>query len=123
MREEKIWGVPRNGTVAAAMLPFPNPLLRMVGRVEEIGTLDTRPIVVDLVCDTGATLRSYKELGLRIAAVFQKRGCELELDFKPLIYEPDHWLYFPWEHYILDNPEVPVTAKSEWLNGLRRIRT
>jgi len=107
--EAKIWGVPRNGSVAAAMMTFQNPFLQLVDKPTP------GVIIVDLVCDTGATLRAYQEKGFKVVAAWQRKDCPLKLDATPLIYDYDkqgEWLLFPWEHGTFDNPEIPKETRA-----------
>jgi len=78
-----VWGVPRGGAVVAGMLAGYADV-RLCDSVDELPHL-----IVDDIIDTGATLRSFKNVCQRVAALVDKRN-----ESEPL---RDRWVVFPWE--------------------------
>lgn len=76
-RSKKYWGVPRGGSVLAAML---NPVM----------TIQECDIIIDDLIDSGKTYKKYKELypNKEFKALFNKQT-------EPLI--KNKWLVFPYE--------------------------
>ena len=90
---EYLYGVPRGGCTAAAMVQS------LAFRDGEALYLLDEPIrgavVIDDLVDSGATLSVWNELGYRVDALFRK-SCS-PTDIAPHAMELDGWLTFPWE--------------------------
>jgi len=90
-----IYGIERGGFPIAVHLshhlniPFLKPS-------EYFFTADNSKIlIVDDICDTGATLKPFINRGFRTATIFYKQRSVVE----PLFFmeEVDKWIVFPWE--------------------------
>lgn len=88
---KKIWGVPRGGTVVAALLAFHGCIMVDVNEADVI--------VDDIACE-GETMEIYKRtLKKPFAALWVRATCSAIPDFWDTKVEDAAYVMFPWETY------------------------
>jgi GTP cyclohydrolase I len=101
---EQVYGVPRNGTVVAALLRGVLPDLALAETPDGAGTW-----VVDDLVDSGTTLGRFN--GQPVDAMIRKPWSPTHL--APHAVELDAWVVFPWETE--HAPEDAVVRLLTWL--------
>ena len=117
-RHPALYGVPRGGLVFACMVAHELDA-QGIHAIQSTGQYVVRPagaevaIVIDDVCETGATFKALRErltksLGIPVAmvAVVEKAEAEFECDGYVERMSNDTWVQFPWELENADAPEV-----------------
>ena len=89
---EYVYGIPRGGLLPAVMLSH---RLGLPLFDEQILSYETNTLIVDVIVDTGKTMKEYCEWD--IAVVYKRYNCPLEPTYVGEVFERDSWLVFPYE--------------------------
>ena len=88
----KIKGLQRGGLIPAVMLSH---LLDIPMTENKI--VSSSVLIVDDICDTGETLRIYKQLNHPIVTIHYKQTAIVEPTFYYSLTPQDKWIVYPWE--------------------------
>jgi hypoxanthine phosphoribosyltransferase len=92
-RPRLVYGVPRGGSIVAALLTAHG--------WQPVETPQEATVIVDDLVDSGRTLTPYVEQGFPAAVLFAKapapRGLVARLAVPP-VQLGDAWVHFPWDH-------------------------
>lgn len=91
LKGKNITGVPRGGTIVAAILSYHGCILR---DAEVNPRID---YVVDDIADTGSTLESRKFGYVRTAALIVRKGCDPMPDCFIKLEPTEEYILMPWE--------------------------
>jgi len=85
---DSFYGIPRGGLVVAVALSnhMKKPLVQIP---------DDRTVIVDDICDTGKTMKEYKDLAA-VVLVVKKASMEF-VDHYYIVASENQWIVFPWE--------------------------
>lgn len=86
LKGKKIWGVPRGGTIVAALMAYHGCLLE--------ADFEQADFVIDDIADTGTTLMSYGE---PTAALVVRNGCNTLPKYWSMMVATKQYILFPWE--------------------------
>ena len=87
-----IKGLQRGGLIPAVMLSH---LLDISMTNNEV--VSSSVLIVDDICDTGKTLKIYKQLNNPIVTINYKQTAIVEPTFYYSLAKNDSWYYYPWE--------------------------
>jgi len=92
-RHCKIWPIPRNGLIVAAILVHLRPDIE----IRQFYIPNTDDIVIDDIEDSGNTLKEYVHQGFETAVVYHRTGSLVTSKYIGKILKTRIWLDFPWE--------------------------
>jgi len=98
-----IKGLQRGGLIPAVMLSH---LLGIPMTDNKV--VSSSVLIVDDICDTGNTLKEYKQLNNPIATIHYKTSASLEPNFWFRIASEKEWVVYPWERK--DSQTIPDYA-------------
>jgi hypoxanthine phosphoribosyltransferase len=87
-----IKGLQRGGLIPAVMLSH---LLDIPMTNNEVVSSDV--LIVDDICDTGNTLKEYRQLNHPIATIHYKPSALVEPNFWCILANEGEWIVYPWE--------------------------
>ena len=99
-----IKGLQRGGLIPAVMLSH---LLDIPMTENKI--VSSSVLIVDDICDTGKTLKIYKQLNNPIVTIHYKQTAIVEPTFYYSLTPQDKWIVYPWEQE--DSEAVPDYLK------------
>lgn len=105
LKDKKVYGIPRAGTLVAVLLSYhecklitrPPPKSWMLGW----SSLALDVVIVDDIADSGETLKKWSDKGFSTAALFTRRNCATRTTYhinSPILYT-DEYIMFPWEKH------------------------
>lgn len=83
---KRLWGVPRGGTIVAAIMSFHGCMLTRSVHAAEV--------IIDDVADTGLTLADYPA---PTAVLFLRKGCDPQPTTFVKFIDTEEYLLMPWE--------------------------
>lgn len=106
-----LYGIPRGGSVAVLLLAQALEVEHRWYRLSETPTPGT--LIVDDICDSGATLWPYREAGYQTLSLFSKHP-DLEGFPHGISLPKDTWVKFPWDE-ASTTPEDAVRRLLQFL--------
>jgi len=98
-----IKGLQRGGLIPAVMLSHSLGI-----SMTEKEIVSSSILIVDDICDTGSTLKKYKQLNNPIATLHYKTSATLEPNFWWRLAPQNEWIVYPWEQK--DSKTIPDYA-------------
>jgi len=86
----KIHGIKRGGLIPAVMLSH-------ILNTPISDIIDSYTLIVDDICDTGETLKFYKEQKCPTVTLHYKRSAIVEPTFWRELVDDETWIVYPWE--------------------------